>query len=303
MLADAIRSETYRLSKNRTALFWSVLFIPIMGVILATLGFVVAKANEAKLAGKLPPDMMKGGPLDLGMALVKSAGDFANPAILMFVLIGAATIYAGDYRWETWRLISARNTRPNLLTGKVAVVGLVIVLATIAALISDVIASVIQAAVFGRPLTFSMTGAAATDFGLLTLTSWARILQFTMLGLLAAVVTRSLLAALFAPLVIGVAQFFLPRLLLPLGGLLAGAIGVAVGLLLPMGVTPDGWLLPLLSPGMATDLLKAAIEGGASAAQLPDHAVLKGVLSLTLWIGVPFAAAVAWFNRQDLSKE
>ena len=55
MLADAIRSETYRLSKNRTALFWSVLFIPIMGVILATLGFVVAKANEAKLAGKLPP--------------------------------------------------------------------------------------------------------------------------------------------------------------------------------------------------------------------------------------------------------
>ena len=38
-----------------------------------------------------------------------------------FVLIGAATIYAGDYRWETWRLISARNTRSNLLAGKVVV--------------------------------------------------------------------------------------------------------------------------------------------------------------------------------------
>ena len=285
MLADAIRSETYRLSKNRTALFWSVLFIPIMGVILATLGFVVAKANEAKLAGKLPPELMKGGPLDLGLTLVKSAGDFANPAILMFVLIGAATIYAGDYRWETWRLISARNTRPNLLTGKVVVVALVIVLATFAALISDVIASLIQAAVFGRPVTFSMTGAAAADFGLLTLTSWARILQFTMLGLLGAVVTRSLLAALFAPLVIGIAQFFLPQLLLP------------------MGVTPDGWLMPLLSPGLATDLLKAVVQGGMAATDLPDHALAKGVISLALWIGVPFAAAVAWFNRQDLSKE
>ncbi|MFN3879086.1 MAG: ABC transporter permease subunit [Brevundimonas sp.] len=285
MLADAIRSETYRLSKNRTALFWSVLFIPIMGILLATLGFVVAKANEAKLAGKLPPELMKGGPLDLGLTLVKSAGDFANPAILMFVLIGAATIYAGDYRWETWRLISARNTRPNLLTGKVVVVALVIVLATFAALISDVIASLIQAGVFGRPVTFSMTGAAAADFGLLTLTSWARILQFTMLGLLGAVVTRSLLAALFAPLVIGIAQFFLPQLLLP------------------MGVTPDGWLLPLLSPGLATDLLKAVIQGGMAAAELPDHAVAKGVISLALWIGVPFAAAVVWFNRQDLSKE
>ncbi len=285
MLADAIRSETYRLSKNRTALFWSVLFIPIMGILLATLGFVVAKANEAKLAGKLPPELMKGGPLDLGLTLVKSAGDFANPAILMFVLIGAATIYAGDYRWETWRLISARNTRPNLLTGKVVVVALVIVLATFAALISDVIASLIQAAVFGRPVTFSMTGAAAADFGLLTLTSWARILQFTMLGLLGAVVTRSLLAALFAPLVIGIAQFFLPQLLLP------------------MGVTPDGWLMPLLSPGLATDLLKAVVQGGMAATDLPDHALAKGAISLALWIGVPFAAAVAWFNRQDLSKE
>ena len=285
MLADAIRSETYRLSKNRTALFWSVLFIPIMGILLSTLGFVVAKANEAKLAGKLPPELMKGGPLDLGLTLVKSAGDFANPAILMFVLIGAATIYAGDYRWETWRLISARNTRPNLLIGKVAVVALVIVLATFAALISDVIASLIQAAVFGRPVTFSMTGAAAADFGLLTLTSWARILQFTMLGLLGAVVTRSLLAALFAPLVIGIAQFFLPQLLLP------------------MGVTPDGWLMPLLSPGLATDLLKAVIQGGMAAAELPDHALAKGVISLALWSGVPFAASVAWFNRQDLSKE
>ena len=284
MLADAIRSETYRLSRNRTALFWSVLFVPIMGVLLATLGFVVAKANEAKLAGKLPPELMKGGPLDLGLALVKSAGDFANPAILMFVLIGAATLYAGDYRWETWRLISARNTRSNLIAGKVVVAVLVIVLATLAALASDVIAGLIQAAVFGRPLAFSMTGGAAADFGLLALTGWARILQFTMLGLLAAVMTRSLLAALFAPLVIGIGQYFLPNILLP------------------MGVTPDGWLLPLLSPGLATDLLKAVIEGG-TAADLPDHAAAKGLLGLGLWIGLPFAAAAAWFNRQDLSKE
>ena len=182
-------------------------------------------------------------------------------------------------------MISARNTRSNLLAGKVVVTALLIVAATFAALVSDLIASLIQAAVFGRPLTFSMTGAAAADFGLLALTGWARILQFTMLGLLAAVMTRSLLAALFAPLVIGIGQFFLPQILMP------------------MGVTPDGWLLPLLSPGMATDLLKAVIQGGTAAADLPDHALLKGVLGLALWIVVPFAAAVAWFNKQDLSKE
>ena len=31
MLVDAIRAESYRLSKNRTALFWSLLFVPIIG--------------------------------------------------------------------------------------------------------------------------------------------------------------------------------------------------------------------------------------------------------------------------------
>ena len=207
MLVDAIRAESYRLSKNRTALFWSLLFVPIIGLVISTATYVFTKANEAKLVGKLPPGLdLSSAPLNMGEALVSSASDFANPAILMFVLIG-------------------------------------------------------------------------------TLLSWARIVQFTMLGLLAAVVTRSLLAALFAPLVIGIAQFFLPQML--------GQ----------MGVSPTGWVLPLLSPGFATDLLKAVIVGGPAAADVPDQAMLKGLIGLVLWTGIPLIGAIAWFNRQDLSKE
>ena len=50
-------------------------------------------------------------------------------------------------------------------------------------------------------------------------------------------------------------------------------------------------------------MLKATIEGGPAAAQVPDNAVLMGLTSLTLWTVVPLAAALAWFQRQDLSKE
>ena len=80
MLVDAIRAESYRLSKNRTALFWSLLFVPVVGLLISTATFIFAKANEAKLAGKLPPGLgLNASPLDLGEGLVSSAAEFATP--------------------------------------------------------------------------------------------------------------------------------------------------------------------------------------------------------------------------------
>lgn len=286
MLVDAIRAESYRLSKNRTALFWSLLFVPLVGLLISTATFIFAKANEAKLAGKLPPGLgLNASPLNLGEGLVSSAAEFANPAVLMFVLIGAATIFAGDYRWETWRLTTARNSRPNLLLGKVVVVVGLTIAATVAVLIGDIASNLIKAMVFKRALTFSLTGGQLADLAWLTLLGWGRIVQFVMLGLLAAVMTRSLLAALFVPMVVGIGQFFLPNLLAS------------------MGVSPEGWLMPLLTPGMAADLLKAVIHGGPAAGSLPPQALAKGLLGLGLWTGIPLAGAIVWFQRQDLSKE
>ncbi len=149
----------------------------------------------------------------------------------------------------------------------------------------DIASNLVKAVVFERALTFSLTGAQMADLAWLTLLGWGRIVQFVMLGLLAAVTTRSLLAALFVPLVVGVGQFFLPKLLAS------------------MGVSPDGWLTPLLTPGMAADLLKAVILGGAAAGDLPPQALAKGVLGLVSWTLAPLVGAMVWFQRQDLSKE
>lgn len=290
MLVDAIRAEGFRLSKNRTALFWSLLFVPIISVAIGAVTSVVLKGAETKILSdeKMPPGLKAAlgrGTLDMGEALVTSAGNLANPLVLLFVLIGSATLYAGDYRWETWRLISARNSRVNLLLAKLGVVAGLALAAMAFMLAAGVIENLIRAAVFERTLTFSLAGdAPGRFFGFLGL-SWLRILQFAMMGMLAAVVTRSLLAALFVPLVVGVAQFFTPQMLMP------------------MGVMPDAWLSILVNPGAATDAIQATIAGGERAAALPDGILLKAWAGLGLWTLAPLAGALAWFRRQDLSKE
>lgn len=290
MLVDAVRAEGFRLSKNRTALFWSLLFVPIVSLVIGAITNFVLKGSETKILGdeKMPAELKEAlgrGTLDMGEALVTVAGNLANPLVLLFVLIGAATLYAGDYRWETWRLISARNSRVNLLLAKLAVVAVLALAAMGFMLLGSVLENLIKAAVFERTLTLAMTGETIGQFiGFFGL-SWLRIIQFAMMGMLAAVVTRSLLAALFVPLVVGVAQFFTPQMLLS------------------MGVTPDAWLSVLVNPGASIDAIQTVIAGGERAAALPDGLLLKAWVSLGLWTLAPLAGALAWFRRQDLSKE
>ena len=290
MLGDAIRSETWRLFRNRMTVFWTVAFLPVMGLAMALLGNLFLKGNAAKITvnGKAPPEltqMLMGGPVRVIEEVIAGVGDFANPAVLLFMLIGAATLYSGDYRWETWRLISARNSRSNLLLGKVATMGLLALLAMIVLLAGEIAETVSKAVILERPMSWAVEGNAAGRFAGLFGLSWLAIMQFTLVGLLVAVVTRSLLAALFVPIVVGAAQTFSPQTL---------AL---------MQIAPDDWAAVLVNPGAAFGYLQAAVTGGMAADSLPDQALMKGVASIALWVFGPLLAALAWFKRQDLSKE
>ncbi|WP_029417749.1 hypothetical protein [Brevundimonas bacteroides] len=292
MLADAIRSETYRFTRNRMAVFWSILFVPVLFLAIGTAVQFFTKARMAEMAEALPPEMTaEGGPmalsgtLDLGQSLLAQAGDFANPIVMLFVLIGAAIIYAGDYRWETWRLTSARNTRINLVAGKVALVFGVVLVALATWLVFGLIGELIKAAIFERPLAFSFADERPGQFAGLIAVTVTRVMQFTMVGLLAAVMSRSLLAALFVPMVVAIGQFFLMQAL-PLLAWSAGDLQAH-----------------LLIPGLSHDSLKTLVQGGPDAAAAPDGLAWKAITGLTVWTIVPLVAALAWFSRQDLSKE
>lgn len=281
MLVDAIRAEGYRLLKNRTTVFWSAAFLPLLTLVLSTLGVLAAKLNEKQLTQANINLNMPGGALNLGQTLMAVAADVANPAVLLFVLIGAATVYAGDYRWETWRLTSARNSRPALLLAKVVNVALLALAAIVLLVLSKLVGDVIKGIILARPLGFSLGGDDAGRMLAVAGLGWVRIVQFTLIGLLTAVFSRSLLAALFVPLVVGIAQAVAPPIL-------AG-----------MGVAPGGWVSLLASPAQAFDLLKSDLAGEI----VPLAVLTPAATSFALWLILPLADALAWFSRQDLSKE
>lgn len=286
MLADAIRSEAYRFSKNRMGVFWSVLFVPVLFLVIGSISYFFIKARTEELTAQIPELAAQvTQKVDLGQSLVASAADFANPMTLLFILIGVATLYAGDYRWETWRLTSARNSRPNLILGKLAVVLGVTLAALLVWVVFGTVSEVIKSAILDLGLTFTFDGERFGQLLAMSGLTIVRVIQFTMIGLLAAVFTRSLLAALFVPLVVGVGQFFLSQSL----GLLA--------------LEPSDWLAQLTMPGLGVEALKTVIQDGFATTNAPDGIVLKAIIGLTLWTLIPLAAALAWFKRQDLSKE
>ena len=286
MLADAIRSETWRLLQNRTAVFWSIVFVPVISLVLAIGGFLFLQSKMDGAMQTLPPELkLNARAVDLGQSLVDAAGALAHPGVLAFLLIGAATVFAGDYRWETWRLITARNSRPNLIMGKAGAVKLLTLAGLALLLVASMGADIAKGLIFGRSFAFGFGGDEARSFGLLALLSYVRAVQFLLLSLLAATVTRSLLAALFVPLVIGVGQFFLAKMS-PLFGWQMG-----------------DWATMLLFPGEGYELLKILVQGGMEAALVPAGAAWRALTGLALWSFAPFFLALWWFQRQDLSKE
>lgn len=286
MLFDAIRAETWRLLQNRTALFWSLLFVPLVWLGAGIAGNLFISDKVTSVSDRLPSQLRLGrGTLDLGHALMDAAGNLAHPALLAFLLIGAASVFAADYRWETWRLITARNSRPNLIMGKVGAVKLMTLAALLLFLAAALIGAVAKGLIFDNRFVFSLSPTAIQSFGLLFLLAFVRVVQIMLLALLAATVTRSLVAALLVPLAIGVAQAFMAK-----GILFAGwRIG--------------DWPTMLLFPGEAYQVLKTLIQGGMMAAILPDGAAMRAVAGLVLWCFAPFLLALGWFQRQDLSKE
>ncbi|MFN3353320.1 MAG: ABC transporter permease subunit [Brevundimonas sp.] len=290
MWADATRAEAFRLIHSRTTWFWSVLFLPILTLVFGVIASYVVKANTERLAAETdaPPEltaMLAEGPLNLGESLLANAAELAGPGLLLFVLIGAATVYAGDYRWETWRLLRPRSGRVELIIGKVLVVTALSVTAMAVLALASLMSEAVRGFVFERSLTFSLDGdQLAALFGLWGL-AFLRAAQFLMLSLLAAIFTRSLLAALFVPLAVGVAQFFAPNVL---------------GM---MGQTPDSWLTVLASPGHAMSLLQGFLDPNAVTLTGQGTLAAKAWTSLVGWTVLPLAAALVLFQRQDLSKE
>ena len=284
MFADAVSSEAFKLRRNVRTSFFAWLFLPLLSLVIGLANELwIEEAMRTPRGGPI----LDFGPFDVGQALVSAMQPSAMSLLILFCLIGAAVLFAGEYRWETWRLMTPRNTRLNQLGGKILVYALASAASYLLFALASVATGLIGAAADGQQIRLGLDGEvllqALGRFGV----GWALLLQAGAIAALAGVATRSIMAALLVPLGLGIVQSILRAI--------AGA----------MAPGEIEWWQPWALPEMSADLLRAALSG---APPLPGMELSAGLvwtagLALAAWIVVGFGGALALFNRQDLSKE
>ena len=268
MLADAYASEQYRFVRNRSAVFWGFGFIPIL---ILVLGIAVAAGFKAITQAPAP------GAVSVITEALNAMRWSNAPPVHLFLLIGASAIFTADYRWETWRLVTPRNSRINLLLGKLGVFAVVALLSLLAMLIMGGL-SAFAGAVITHSQVVMITDGFFADFGRILLGSWLEMILIGAIACLVAVVTRSAVATMILPLVLSVIQAFS-----------SGFI--------KRGLDGSAPLMDVIThPGVAAEIIRGAQPAGA-------YGVAVAVIILVAWIAVAAAAALAWFQRQDLTRE
>lgn len=273
MVLDAFRAEALKLRLN---------------VVVAGLAFVLTPA--ATLLFGVVLELLTLGPAG-GLALYPRPIDSAmdglaaggNLLVELLFIIGAAFLFAGEYRWETWRAILPRTDRTALVCAKMLVFVAFAAASLLACGVAGFAAGAFAAVITRLPPIWPDVGvevvARAAVVGFLA--SMLQALCAAALAAVTAVVSRSLLAAVVAPIV-------------TLTGLeiLASRVDLAdasVELLLPSVA------------GRALRELASGLLGDPDALATP--LATPGAAALSIWGLTAFGAAVWLFHRQDLARE
>jgi ABC-2 type transport system permease protein len=274
MLADAISAERFRLMRDRSALFWGFLFVPLasLGMSLAGDLFMHAVFKRA----------LPNAAIDIGGKAMSAVAGAGSPWVVLFLLIGAAAILGGDYRWETWRLITPRNRRSNILLAKLLVFGEATAWSLLLMAAASALGGLVGAMIHRSALASPAAGSAyLSQFAGVFVIVWLQLMVLGALVACVAVAARSTMGAVVAGLVATVVQ------------------SIAAGL---QGFNPAPTLKSLAIPTYAADQLKAYVT--APAGFRPDAQPAGVGLALILaWLVVLTGAAVLLFQRQDLTRE
>lgn len=275
MLADAIAAERFRLLRDRSALFWGFCFAPLAGFLLSVGGDLFLRNIVKK--------PMPGLTIGLVDQVIKALSSGASTFGALFLMIGAAAVLASDYRWETWRLLTPRNTRRNLLLAKLVVVGEAMFWSLLLTALLSAVAALIGAAINGKALVGSMFQRNLFDVvGVLAIT-WLEAMTLAALAACVGVLSRSTMGVVIACLGVRFVQT-----------VLASSLRL-------MEQGQPSWKL-LAIPVFDADLLRAAL---LDPGQLGPASAAAGsaLIILALWAAVLTTAAVLLFKRQDLTRE
>jgi ABC-2 type transport system permease protein len=272
MLADAIAAEAFRVRHNSGVLFWGFLAVQL-GVLLFNLLVDTWVGTHSHLPVAL----------DIGRQIVDGVGLTQSAFFQVFYAAAAASLFAADYRWETWRLITPRNSRTNLIVARFIVYGI----ATAASLVLLGAAAMIQcgyaAAISGTALRAPAGPFLIPLLGTF-LTGWCELMILGAVVALIATATRAALGALMAAMAFSFGQW------------------VAMALVHPWEAAP-GWYAAL--PRLSAYVLRAWVQGAvlAPGVNVSADQALTGALALAGWMMLLGVGVAALFQRQELSRE
>jgi ABC-2 type transport system permease protein len=280
MLTDAIAAEGYKLLRNRNVLFWGFCASPLANLLfnLATQTYLFLRGSGAALR----LSQAAGARVDLGIQVLQGMSSSTAFFFEIFTVAGAAALFAGEYRWETWRLLVPRNSRANLVLAKFAIFAMaasasILTFGFFAAL------STLYGALLNGFSSIGFTLAISQTAGVF-LGSLAELMVLGTLTALIAIASRAQMAATLSGICFVIAQ----------------AIGMGIARPWEAPVQDFAYL-----PVMSAYLIRAWAAGRQVAPGIfADPAkIVPASLFLLLWIGLLAALSVSLFRRQDLSRE
>ena len=282
MLADAFAAEAARFLRQRSTLLWGFCVVPL-GMLAWSIGldtYTYLHSGGAVSAVSALARMVMG--IDTGQQIVNALQRADTIIFKIFFAVGAAGLFGNEYRWETWRLLTPRNSRSNLLLAKFAVYAVACAISLVGLALAALIGAIWNAALNGMPLRFA-PGLVTPVLGMFAITWTALMVQGAFVAAVA-VMTRATTGALLAGVIFAFAQAVLSSVLVP-------------------------WDTPLryfaLVPELPAELLRGLLTGeNIPPGMTVDTDRLSLAIALLLgWVLLLSGAALIRFQRQDLPRE
>jgi ABC-2 type transport system permease protein len=273
MILDAVRAEIFKLLKNRWSAFWAFGFMPVFALVSGIIEQTWMHSQPALDFFRYAAPATEG---LLGLSTIESS------VFQLFAIIGGAILFAGEYRWETWRAILPRNARINVMIAKFITFIIALTISILACGVARFLVGLYDAVLTGTAIWPESGGDFLFALLLGFTATFMQVMVSAALVLLVSVLTRSMMAAIIAPFMVLVA--------------------VEIGSLRYRFDPAD--LTGALFPNLAGRSLR---EMGSLAAGDPDTTVLHlagvGSLAIIGWFILFAGAALLLFRRQDLSRE
>jgi hypothetical protein len=283
-MLDAISAEALKFTRHRAT--WFLVWIyPIGFMILAVLGIMIGLSQANRVAAA--PEASKW--------IESTASIWSVPPHVLgryFISAFTAVVFAGEYGWNTWKLVVPHRPRGALIAAKFAITLLLLYAAFVATGLLMILMTFVSDLVVGDPIPAGVTaGALAKAQWLGAVKALPPILLTIAYTALAAVLTRSMIAALVIGLVITTAE----QTFLGLAPMLAYYAPALVS-----------FVYRLLAGYHFENLASWISTGSAYQVQLPQsgNVALSWMTSLgtvLAWTGG--LAALTWFSfkRQDIN--